>query len=710
MNSETYVTHKRDDGTYQLLKDHLLGVATLSAEFARGISSPLEGYRTGLLHDIGKYSPEAQQRQRDPEHTQPVDHATAGMQAAAREFRDIPAAFAIAGHHGGLPDNGLNEGTIASRVRKRLTGRSDPGAWKKEISPEAKTDTPAWVIPESRESAMYTRMLFSCLVDADFLDTEAALQGEKPRGRHDNIPSLLARLRAYVAPWLEHPRDALCTQRNTVLERCLAGDRQPLGLYTLTVPTGGGKTLASLAFALSHAAAHKLKRVIYVIPYTSIIEQTADIFAAVLGRDNVLEHHSQAETDSDAEDAEGRRRLACENWDAPVIVTTAVQFFESLYARKPSRCRKLHNIAQSVIVFDEAQTLPLTLLRPCVSAMAELVRHYGATALLCTATQPALGKLFAEFAPELNICELAPDPDALFDFFRRVRFAREGSLTDAALAERLEEDGQVLCVVNSRKRARDVFMLLPEEGRYHLSTLMTAQDRERTLRTIRDRLRSGEVCRVVSTSLIEAGVDVDFPTVWREMSGLDSILQAAGRCNREGLRAPEDSLVHVFSGEGKVCDALLARIIPAKEVMEAFEDINSRPAIEAYFRKLLWAGGPEGLDKMNILDMERKWHFRQVAEHFHMIDDHGMKTVYIPSPDNEEALRLLRLDLIPRDMLRSLGRSAVSLPWYEYDALVKSAAMEDHPTDGYGILLNPDAYDGQCGLNVRSDGGAALFF
>ena len=364
MERKTFVTHRREDGSFQGLKEHLEGVALRAETFGRDIGSPREGARVGLLHDIGKYSEEGQKRQRDPEHVGKVDHSTAGMQEALR-LGDIPAAFAIAGHHGGLPDF---DGNLMLRAQKKLDGKMDPSAWKREVAIDGCTDLPEWVTNrfESVEAALYTRMLFSCLVDADYLDTEKALQGERPRGEFASLEELFGRLKAHVEPWLTAPRDELCRRRNEILEECLRGGEKPKGLYTLTVPTGGGKTVASLAFALSHAKEHGLKRVIYVIPYTSIIEQTADTFSKFLGTENVLEHHSQAELGGEGEDAEDsaaqRRSLACENWDAPVIVTTAVQFFESLYAAKTSRCRKLHNLAQSVIIFDEAQTLPISLL------------------------------------------------------------------------------------------------------------------------------------------------------------------------------------------------------------------------------------------------------------------------------------------------------------------------------------------------------------
>ena len=326
------------------------------------------------------------------------------------------------------------------------------------------------------------------------------------------------------------------------------------GLYTLTVPTGGGKTFASLSFALEQAAAQGMKRVIYVIPYMSIIDQTAAVFADLLGAENVLADYSCADYKSlereNLTPAQYRQLLASENWDASVVVTTAVQFFESLYANRSSRCRKLHNIANSVIIFDEAQTLPTSYLLPCVSAIAQLVRHYHATAVLCTATQPALEPYFRQFAPELPLQEIVPDTATLYTTLRRTTLCDAGELTLEALTSQLCALSQVLCVVNRRKTAQEVYAALPAEGSYCLTTLLCAADRRRQLAEIRQRLRESLPCRVVSTSLIEAGVDVDFPAAYREQCGLDSLLQTAGRCNREGHRSVEESLVYRFTLEG----------------------------------------------------------------------------------------------------------------------------------------------------------------
>ena len=704
-----YVTHLRPDGTYQSLREHEEQVAALAGSFAGEFGAEEHARRTGLLHDIGKYSANGQRRQRDPEHTAKVDHATAGTQLAFR-MKDPFAAFAVAGHHGGLPDGGekSNEGsgTLWARINKRLTGGDEPSAWKTEIHIPEKVRFPEWIFSEkdSRGRTMYTRMLFSCLVDADFLDTETAIQGKQARGEGEMLDCLLKKTREHTAPWLQAPANELCAKRNAVLARCLRGGEDEKGLYTLTVPTGGGKTLSSMAFALSHAVRHGMKRIIYVIPYTSIIEQNAKVFADVLGTENVLEHHSQVEIADDGEETPEayRKRLACENWDAPVVVTTAVQFFESLYAARTSKCRKLHNIANSVIIFDEAQMLPLPYLIPCVSAIGELVQHYGATAVLCTATQPALGKWFKQLAPTLVQREIVPDPDELFEFFKRVSFVREGVLPQEELAARLMETEQALCIVNTRKRARQIYEMLPEEGRFHLSTLMVPEDRERTLEVIRERLQKGKICRVVSTSLVEAGVDVDFPTVWREMTGLDSILQAAGRCNREGRRSAEQSIVHVFEMEGGIPRGIMQQREAAIKTMEKYPEINTRQAIQAYFKRLLMERGDDMLDQKKILNLERSCMFKQTEREFRLIDE-DTRTVYIPNRENAADLARLRAGQYSKTLFRRLARSSVNIYQKEYLKLVSAAAVEDF--DDFGILIRQDQYNTQCGLSVDAEDG-----
>lgn len=724
-----YVTHLREDGSYQPLKEHLEGTAKRSAKFAASFGASSHAERTALLHDIGKYSPNGQRRQRDPEHTAKVDHSTAGAKAAA-DLDDMPAAFAIAGHHGGLPDLGtrlsLDDGTLCARLNKKLTGSDDPSAWRSEISlPTGVQPAPPW-LPRNdvRLTAMYIRMLFSCLVDADFLDTERALsKEEKPRGIGDSMPALLEKLQAHVAKWLEEPKSDLCALRNEVLRRCLRGSEDPQGLYSLTVPTGGGKTVSSLAFALSHAVKHDMKRIIYVIPYTSIIDQNAKVFRDILGDENVVEHHSQVDLpDTDAETPDAlRKRLACENWDAPVIVTTAVQFFESFYAAKPGRCRKLHNVANSVVIFDEAQTLPISLMRPCVSVIDQLVQHYGVTAVLCTATQPELLSIFSGFTAGTRIQELVPDPDALFSSLRRVTFQQDGTLSDEELAARIRQENAVLCIVNSRKQARSLYEALPKEGRFHLSTLMNAIDRERTIATIRERLDKKQCCRVISTSLIEAGVDVDFPTVYRELAGLDSILQAAGRCNREGKEAAQDSIVHIYQTEHAVPPIMRPNIESCRTVLRLYaEDIGSRKAIHAYFCDLLFKRGENQqrsrpvssendlLDTSKTLSSEARLAFRETAEHFRFIDTDTV-TVYIPTPENSEDIKALRDGHYSRELFRRLGRCGVSIYRREYQALCSIGGVTEITDAHCGILSDIKLYTPECGLQVSCTSGLGLF-
>ena len=413
-HSTAFLAHLSEDKSrVQTVLEHLEGTAALAGQFALPFGGDEQARLAGMLHDIGKYSEAFQSRLQGSSCT--VDHSTAGAQEAFR-LRQPEVAFAIAGHHSGLPDGGSSTDrserpTLFGRLKKAVEPCE---AWSREVQPSlSSAKRPAQIAPDNLSEAFYTRMLYSCLVDADFLDTEAFMREEPaPRGGYAPLSDLFQKLRQHIAPWLT-PSNALNRKRCEILQRCLdAGRERPAGLYTLTVPTGGGKTVSSLAFALAHAVAHNLSRVIYVIPYMSIIDQTADTFRSILGDENVLEHHSGADyfASDDAVDAAlYRKSLATENWDAPVIVTTAVQFFESLYSNRPSRCRKLHNIANSVVIFDEAQTLPVHSLLPCVEAIGQLVQSYRVTAVLCTATQPALQPLFAQLAPRLSMQELCPD-------------------------------------------------------------------------------------------------------------------------------------------------------------------------------------------------------------------------------------------------------------------------------------------------------------
>lgn len=698
---ERFLAHISEDGAReQTVLEHLEGTADYAEGFASAFGAGPWGRLCGLAHDIGKYSSAFQRRLRGGPKT---DHATAG----AKELNQLgcpAAALCVAGHHGGLPD--------LLDLRDRLQKPVEPyGAFSSQVSLK-RPPLPTYRHIDGRgfSDAFFVRMLYSCLVDADYLDTERFMKdGAVERGGYDDIPALWSRLYGRIAGWLEnHDGSTLNGRRSAILRACLEGAQGPAGLYTLTVPTGGGKTAASLAFALRHAAKHSMRRVIYVIPYTSIIEQNAQVFRDQLGDANVVEHHSNYDFDAD-EQKGGRHHLAAENWDAPVIVTTNVQFFESLFAAKPGRCRKLHNIAGSVIIFDEAQMMPTPYLRPCVRAIGELCANYGCTAVLCTATQPTLESFFPD---GMTARELCPDTGALYQAFRRTTLEDVGPLTDSALAERLSGLDEVLCIVSTRKQALAVYALLPPEGSFHLSTLMYPEHRAAVLGEIKRRLKDRLPCRVVSTSLIEAGVDVDFPTVFRARAGLDSILQAAGRCNREGKRSPKESVVYLFEPESRYTAHLPHSMeLPAalaQRVMARFKDPSSPEAIRAYFTELYDTKG-ESLDMIAAVRALESgtFPFRTVAEKFRIIGDET-RSILIPIENQAaDVADSLRKGWRSRALLRKAGRFSVSVYTEHFKALDQAGALE--LLDGeIAVLSDLNLYNKVAGLPLAPEGGKGI--
>lgn len=697
----------------QSIEAHLKGTGELAETFAAEFGAAANGKLCGLAHDIGKYSDEFQLRLRGGKK---VDHATAG---AIKCFK-IKAAFeavCVIGHHSGLPNVGHKDAdTTESQTFFGRKLRAEQGGipdyrknWNGHIAlPQD------YFRPSGRgfATAFYIRMLYSCLVDADYIDTETFMNGDAGRGNYEPLSALCDKLTAYISKW-NNPTREIDILRQKILNSCIEKASAPRGIFSLTVPTGGGKTVASMAFALNHAVANSMKRIIYVIPYTSIIEQNAKVFRDILGQENVVEHHSQVshELSEDADELEYRSALATENWDAPVIVTTAVQFFESLYANRSSKCRKLHNIANSVIIFDEAQMIPSNNLRPCVAAIAELVRAYNATAVLCTATQPAIDEMLLEYSKKESVVELCPDVDGMFEKFRRTSFEKEGRLTTDELVSRLESQQQVLCIVNTRKFAQEVYEALPSEGRFHLSTLMCPVHRKQKLDEIRERLKSGKTCRVVSTSLIEAGVDVDFPRVFREMAGLDSILQAAGRCNREGKRSAESSIVTVFESENKVNKLIAVNRDAAEEAVRDWIQPNNIQTIECYFkayRDLL-----RNDDKSEIMKAIKEGisgcqlPFKQIAERFRLIDENTF-TVYISVGEGKELISRLREGERSRELYRKAGMYSVSIYENHFNALINAGAAEPFGDDA-AILTDLSLYSDEKGLATDVRDGSALF-
>ena len=626
--------HSREgagEGEWQTLSDHLQQVAEIARVFATDFGAGDWGYAAGLRHDLGKASHEYQQRLRGGPK---VDHATAGAQKIVGELKlGTLLAACITGHHGGLLD-GLSEDAscLAARLKKEIPALADIG------------DLPALQIPLNLKPpptlntktagfqlAFFTRMLFSCLVDADFLDTEKFLDPEKAAWREGfpKIADLCVRFSESRQKNFANPEPTPINRyRGEILRSCIEKACKPQGLFSLTVPTGGGKTVSSLAFALEHARQHNLRRIIYVVPFTSIIEQNAEVFRDLLGEDAIVEHHSGFDSEkryeNGSEDNELARRfeLASENWDAPVVVTTGVQFFESLFGSKPSRCRKLHNVARSVVILDEAQMLPISFLSPCVQALQEVVANYGTSVVLCTATQPSLQKT-EDFKMGLNgpITEIAEKPRWLYETFRRVRAENAGKLRLPELASFMGDNEQILCIVNTRAEARGLFKRISgEEGACHLSALMCPEHRSRKLAEIKKRLMEKKTCRLVSTRLIEAGVDIDFPVVLRAIAGIDSIAQAAGRCNREGKLDIGRVIIYSLDGR-KLPHDFRPPADSAAEIMLKHADPLSLDAVDDYFRLLYWQYGDQVDEKRIISRFQESWKecffpFRSVEPRF----------------------------------------------------------------------------------------------
>lgn len=710
-DKDQYLAHKVGDREQTVLQ-HLTGTAKLAEQFASAFGKRKQGEMAGYLHDIGKCSQLFQERIRDPEHTKKCDHSTAGaVEAFSR--RQLGVAMCILGHHGDLLDMGgkmstSEDGTVRGRLKKGMEGRiPDYHIWK-ELCPIRNFED----IPEIDngqtpfERYMEIKMLYSSLVDADFLDTEKFMQEETVlRGGCDTLDQLKERLESYLEDkkWL-NAQTGINGMRTEILEAAAQqGRKQKRGIYTLTVPTGGGKTISSLRFALHHGVEHGLKRIIYVIPYVNIIEQTAEKFREILGSRNVLEHHSNVIYEEEDEQEWRQFQLTSENWGMPIIVTTAVQFFESLFHNKPSRCRKLHNIANSVIIYDEVQMLPVNQWVPCIHALEELSKSYKATQVLCTATQPAI-----EFPKKTFPLEIIKEPKKYFGKFKRVVFRDTGLLTLEEAAEKIKEREQVLCIVNTKQRAQSLYHLVSEkEGVFHLTTMMIPVHRKEVLRQIKERLKEGKLCRVVATSLVEAGVDLDFPYVMREQAGLDSILQAAGRCNRNGRRNFEDSITEVFELEGEIPPSIRQQVDAARYVMRQYEQWDSLEAIEAYFKFWRELRGAENLDQEQVMEKVNRYAFREIAEAFRLIEK-DTYTVYIPWKEKgEELVSQLGNGFYDKGLFRALGGYGVNVFEHHYKDLVRLGNVE--LINGIAVLANRDLYHEDTGLEFQTEEGIAIF-
>ena len=514
-----------------------------------------------------------------------------------------------------------------------------------------------------------------------------------------------------MSQWLNNKDlDTINGRRTQILKSCLEKGRSQRGLFRLTVPTGGGKTIASLAFALEHAVENKMDRIIYVIPYTSIIEQNAEVFRNILGFENVLEDHCNVDYESKEELRP--MQLAAENWDKPVVVTTNVQFFESLFSNKSSKCRKLHNIANSVIIFDEAQMLPNDYLKPCVEVIEELVQYYNSTIVLCTATQPALQSFFSK---ELLCQELCPDVEQQFEFFKRTNIKNIGVITEEELASEIEGREQVLCILNTRKQVQRLYQKIKGEGVFHLSTTMYPVHRKRVLQQIRECLNQGEKCIVVATSLVEAGVDLDFQAVYRQVAGIDSIIQAAGRCNREGKQSLESSCTFVFQmDEEKIVKQQELPIAVTKQILQDKEDLSSLDAIQEYFENLYHFRG-ESLDKKGIMEAfyKCKFPFADVSKDFKIIEE-NTRTILVTYEERAKQIEEeIRIKGMTKALMREAGQYCISVHENIFQKMYEEGmirAISEDLKEDFFALSRAEDYAEDMGLLLDIESGRAILF
>ncbi|MFH1155285.1 MAG: CRISPR-associated helicase Cas3' [Pseudomonadota bacterium] len=724
-----FFAHSRQDSgkdSWQRLESHLSQVAERAGTFADEFGNGDWARLAGWLHDLGKFNPQFQRyiaRQsgydeyESEDSAGKVDHSTAGAIFAVEKCRGAGRilAYLISGHHTGLPD-WFHEPGVGGDLLTRL-GKAD-------LLEAIRVHLPDDVIqildcPNSKPAVncpagfhLWIRFLYSCLVDADFLDTETFMDKDRSvlRGGTDTIGVLLEKFDRHMEKLTAGAEDTpVNTVRRSILEGCRTAGKSAdrSGVFSLSVPTGGGKTLASMAFALEHARRYKKNQVIMAIPFTSIIEQTAGVYKTVFGEENVIEHHSNVDPEKETQ----RNSIAAENWDAPVIVTTNVQLFESLFASRSSRCRKLHAIVNSIIILDEAQTIPTEFLLPILSVLTTLVNDFKVTLVLCTATQPALSGRIGTISNGMDgfqdVKEIIASPGYGFSALDRVSLILPNDWQEPVqwdeLAAELSQLSQVLCIVNTRKDCRELHKLMPE-GTHHLSASMCPEERSHQIGIIKRKLKDKTVIRVISTQLVEAGVDIDFPVVYRALAGFDSIIQAAGRCNREG-RMKEPGKVKVFVPPGNAPPGFLRTGQNTTRDLAAVKQLDFSPATSRTYFEMLYSNQPsfdvrDILPKLSKDAREVKIQFRTAARDFKLIDDNGHKAIVIwyenGKVDSLKWIAQLRNKGPSRTLLRRLQRFTVSVPDREFHYYRSQGMVEE--IHGFWIQSTHLLY--RCGLGI----------
>ncbi len=700
--------HSRNDrGEPQDLSVHLHNVANDARDFAAPLGAGAIAHAIGLLHDVGKYTPAFQDYLRACEtKTAPPrgpDHKAAGAQLAVQRGFDV-LSLLIQGHHGGLD--------TPEELKQWLLKRADDPALRDAIA-RAEGDVPELhaigrpVLPphirSELDAELFLRLLFSTLVDADYLDTERHFTDWKAttRGSDLTLATLLARFEAHPPAPATACTATVRESRDAMYAACVAAAAMPPGFFRLTMPTGGGKTRSGMAFALRHAVRHDKRRVIVAVPFISITQQTAKVYRDIFGDGDdrhpaVLEHHSATEGKDDGQPgyrpADIWQRLAAENWDAPIVVTTTVQLFESLFANKTGQCRKLHRLAGSVIILDEAQALPPHLLKPILDALGQLVRHYGTTVVISTATQPAF-EVIAEFRA-IGAREIVPDAARHFADLTRVSYEWRTDRTYplSEVADWLRDAPQALAVMNTKQDALDLLAALDDPDALHLSTLLCGKHRMDVIAAVTRRLQKGEPCRLVATQVIEAGVDLDFPLVLRALGPLDSIIQAAGRCNRGGVLARGRVIVFRPEGEHMPPGAYTTATGETKALINRYGDDfdpNDPDVSKRYFESYYSAVNVDAhITAKKIQDLRTAFDYPCVSKAFQMIED-DTETVIITDYGTDEQRKAVVALL---DRLRAGGPDArfVLRKLQPYTVAVRRRAAREYHERGLVVLVTDD--------------------
>jgi CRISPR-associated endonuclease/helicase Cas3 len=728
-----HITENKESTTgyhFHALIEHLKGTSELAGYFTAAFGNQKWGELLGLWHDLGKLSDKFQEYIRrnsgfeEGEKKGKTDHTSAAAILAKETYPGFwpPIAYCIAGHHAGLHnfthDPGVS-GDLSDRLMKQEFLDNIRAKIPKELLVKTNLNPPIDKAIDPKQMHLWIRILFSCLVDADYLDTERFMNPTSfaRRGKYDSLSDLKNRFDTYMERMCKNaPSTKVNSIRSSILKDCIKSGELTPGFFSITVPTGGGKTLSSMAWAIVHALKYHKKRIIFAIPYTSIITQTAQIYRSIFGDDNVIEHHSNIDEDTNTQ----QQKLATENWDAPIVVTTNVQLFESLFANKTSRCRKLHNLVNSVIILDEAQMLPPEFLHPILTTLKGLVDDYGVSVLFSTATQPALtgriggkGQYSFEGIPSESVREIVQNVDGLALDLKRVAIQLPQSINEtvdwSAIANELHQHEQVLCIVNTRNQCRQLHELMPNDT-LHLSRLMCTAHIMDIIDEIKLRLKEDKPVRVISTQLIEAGVDIDFPVVYRAIAGLDSIAQCAGRCNREGKLNKENrlGLMKVFvPSKGTPIGLMRKGADTLKEMLPNRSDRENSllepKAFQEYFR--LFYSKIDNFDKPDIKSLlwndagQMKFQFATAARDFRLIDDKNAQTILVEYKDGADLIQLLKRKGTEPWLMRKLQRYTVSVNERDFAEMRKAGLIVE--LHGCWIQEYSKLYNQHSGIQLK---------